>query len=313
MAEPLRVPKDRIRERASADPIGTYEAAGMPAGVLRRSGASLKANCPLHDDGTPSFVVFPDGKWRCFGCGKHGDVLDFFMLAHRSGDFGRACDGLGALLSVCPEAPGHRQPLVRSLPTPQPEPDPIPWALVDTLHSCLLADEKRLDWHVRRKGLTLDIITDAQIGLGSGPAFRGQLRYLIPIMDMNDVSCIVDLRAYRPGGKPKMLSWERGRGGVKLYPWPWVCDLAELVWCEGEIDCLNLIARGIPAVTATNGVDGALNVTLPDLSGKRILVAGDNDEAGSRLNRELPERLHAAGASTVSVMPWDEVIGHDAA
>lgn len=33
--------------------------------------------CPFHEDHTPSFVVFPDGGWKCFGCGASGDVIDF--------------------------------------------------------------------------------------------------------------------------------------------------------------------------------------------------------------------------------------------
>jgi hypothetical protein len=31
--------------------------------------------CPLHDDGTPSFYVYPD-HFHCFGCEAHGDVTD---------------------------------------------------------------------------------------------------------------------------------------------------------------------------------------------------------------------------------------------
>jgi hypothetical protein len=33
--------------------------------------------CPFHEEKTPSFVVFPDGGWKCFGCGASGDVVDF--------------------------------------------------------------------------------------------------------------------------------------------------------------------------------------------------------------------------------------------
>jgi hypothetical protein len=37
-------------------------------------------NCPFHKDGvTPSFTVLAgSGKWHCFGCGKSGDIYDFF-------------------------------------------------------------------------------------------------------------------------------------------------------------------------------------------------------------------------------------------
>lgn len=36
-----------------------------------------KGLCPLHNEKSPSFVVYEDtGKFRCYGCHAHGDVLD---------------------------------------------------------------------------------------------------------------------------------------------------------------------------------------------------------------------------------------------
>jgi len=58
---------------------------------LQRSGNSYKANCPFHQEKTPSFHVFPDRQsWRCFGsCATGGDVLSFVMRAD-SLEFGEA-------------------------------------------------------------------------------------------------------------------------------------------------------------------------------------------------------------------------------
>ncbi|MGB9826445.1 MAG: CHC2 zinc finger domain-containing protein [Desulfofundulus sp.] len=43
---------------------------------LRRSGSRYVTRCPFHDDRNPSFYVFPDNRWRCFGCGAYGDAVD---------------------------------------------------------------------------------------------------------------------------------------------------------------------------------------------------------------------------------------------
>lgn len=59
--------------------------------ALQRSGRSFKANCPFHQEKTPSFHVFPDRQsWRCFGaCATGGDALSFVMRAENL-EFGEA-------------------------------------------------------------------------------------------------------------------------------------------------------------------------------------------------------------------------------
>lgn len=47
---------------------------------LRRYGANLKGLCPFHDEKTPSFSVSPSkGIYKCFGCGKGGNAVNFVM------------------------------------------------------------------------------------------------------------------------------------------------------------------------------------------------------------------------------------------
>ncbi|HYG74642.1 MAG TPA: DNA primase [Planctomycetota bacterium] len=53
-------------------------------GKLTRAGRNLKACCPFHNEKTPSFNVNVDGQYfKCFGCGKGGDVITFVMLHER--------------------------------------------------------------------------------------------------------------------------------------------------------------------------------------------------------------------------------------
>ncbi len=45
---------------------------------LKKRGASYIANCPFHQEKTPSFHVSPSkGIYKCFGCGKAGNVVTF--------------------------------------------------------------------------------------------------------------------------------------------------------------------------------------------------------------------------------------------
>jgi DNA primase len=46
---------------------------------LAKSGRQWKGCCPFHGEKTPSFYVYDDGHYHCFGCGAHGDAIGFVM------------------------------------------------------------------------------------------------------------------------------------------------------------------------------------------------------------------------------------------
>lgn len=47
---------------------------------LQKSGASYKALCPFHEEKSPSLVIQRgDSHYHCFGCGAHGDAIQFLM------------------------------------------------------------------------------------------------------------------------------------------------------------------------------------------------------------------------------------------
>jgi DNA primase len=47
---------------------------------LKKKGQNLWACCPFHNEKTPSFSVAPNkGIYKCFGCGKAGDAIQFIM------------------------------------------------------------------------------------------------------------------------------------------------------------------------------------------------------------------------------------------
>ena len=80
---------DSIKASASiANVIGSYV-------ELKQDGKEFKGLCPFHDDRSPSFHVVPEkGFYHCFGCGEHGDVIDF-LVGHTGVDFRGACEALG--------------------------------------------------------------------------------------------------------------------------------------------------------------------------------------------------------------------------
>ena len=68
--------KGEFLELRARYPLGdAVEAAGV---VLRGRGRVRQGVCPFHDESEGSFTVYANTqKFHCFGCGAHGDVLDF--------------------------------------------------------------------------------------------------------------------------------------------------------------------------------------------------------------------------------------------
>lgn len=51
---------------------------------LKKAGRHFKANCPFHNEKTPSFIVSPELQiFKCFGCGKAGDIFGWLMEYER--------------------------------------------------------------------------------------------------------------------------------------------------------------------------------------------------------------------------------------
>jgi hypothetical protein len=77
----------------------TAQEAAVKAGLpLKRSGSRWFACCPFHRERTPSLCFFPDGGYKCFGCGLTGDAVSFYSALYSlspmdaalrlAGDFG---------------------------------------------------------------------------------------------------------------------------------------------------------------------------------------------------------------------------------
>lgn len=67
---------------------------------LKKRGRHYVACCPFHSEKTPSFTVSPELQiFKCFGCGKAGDVFTFYQEYHRI-DFREALEELAKIANV---------------------------------------------------------------------------------------------------------------------------------------------------------------------------------------------------------------------
>jgi DNA primase len=153
---------DRVKQVKEAndivDVVGGYLA-------LRPAGPTFKGLCPFHDDHRPSFDVDPRRqRYRCWSCGKYGDVISFVQEHERVG-FAEALELLarraGITLEKAPAGP-HSQGRALML-------DVVRWA-AQQFHECLLdsplAEEARR--YLGERGLKGETVR--RYGLGYAPA-----------------------------------------------------------------------------------------------------------------------------------------------
>lgn len=109
------------------DVVGSYLA-------LRPAGKTFKGLCPFHDDSRPSFDVDPTRqRYRCWSCGKFGDVISFVQEFEKT-TFRDALELLArrAGIELSPQAAEASQGRAKLI-------DVLRWAAAQ-YHECLLDD-----------------------------------------------------------------------------------------------------------------------------------------------------------------------------
>jgi DNA primase len=152
---------DRVKQVKQANDIvevvGGYLA-------LRPAGGTYKGLCPFHDDSHPSFDVDPRRqRYRCWSCGKYGDVISFVQEFERVG-FLEALELLARRAGITLDAPAVARSESRAHLL-----DVMRWA-AKQFHDCLLdsplAEEARK--YLGERGLKGDTVR--RWGLGYAPA-----------------------------------------------------------------------------------------------------------------------------------------------
>src|SRR5262245_58868858 len=152
---------DRVKQVKQANDIvevvGGYLA-------LRPAGGTYKGLCPFHNDRNPSFDVDPRRqRYRCWSCGKYGDVISFVQEFERVG-FPEALELLARRAGLALDAPAVARPESRAQLL-----DVMRWA-AKQFHDCLLdstqAEQARK--YLGARGLMGDTVR--RWGLGYSPA-----------------------------------------------------------------------------------------------------------------------------------------------
>ena len=139
--------------------------------TLKKTGKNYQANCPFHDEKTPSFSVSPDKQfYYCFGCQASGTAITFLM-EYEHLDFVAAVESLAQLagVEVQREGGGPAPPKVDH----QPLYDLM--ARANDAFKAALRDSEEAIAYLKGRGITGVIARDYGIGFApEGWQFLGE-------------------------------------------------------------------------------------------------------------------------------------------
>lgn len=307
---------------------------------LKRAGATYKGLCPFHDEKTPSFTIQKgDSHYHCFGCGAHGDAIQFLM-SHLRLSFLEAVENLAQRFHV------H----LEKEEVADEKKGPSKTSLKDALeHACKFYHFTLLHTpeghqvlnYLYGRGLDLDFIRHFQIGLAPltfgalrkvlhakfvkdevmidagliAPTRDGSLRdffsdrITFPIRDATGAIIGFSARKYKEetfGGKyintPETPLFKKSRVLFGLnYCRRRIAKERKAIIVEGQIDALRLIQAGFNITVAGQGTAfGEGHVKeLLTLGINQVFLALDADEAGKQAAYKIGNLFQREGVEVI--------------
>lgn len=185
---------------------------------LTPAGAHLyRTRCPFHEDRNPSMQIYEfDNHAHCFGCGFHGDVLDFLMRFH-SLTFPEACSRLEGTVPPPPHPPRRKareSRRERRWDRLTVEEQRVMNGAME-LYTEQLVDTPKAMEYLRSRGIPNDVIVGCRLGYADGYSLerylarRGRLRVAVDLGLLSE-------RKGQTGRKYLSRYWERFAGRVVI-------------------------------------------------------------------------------------------------
>ncbi len=244
---------------------------------FREGGNELITKCLFNDcdrdskgdDGHLYFSI-ETGQYDCKKCGEKGNLI---TLAKHFGDTG---------------------------PTPR-KTNTFNVELVEKCHEAL---PPHIREYLHKRGLTDAIINEHKLGYGQ---FYRKPWITIPIKDIYGNYSFFKLRMDPAFGNDK-ITYPKG-AEAQLYDWDNLTKPnISLVICEGELDRLLLLSKGVPAITSTHGAMTFKDEWVEKIrKDNKIYICFDNDEAGKKGSERVAKMLENVGCEEHIITLPDEV------
>ena len=263
----------------------------------QKSPTSHLMNCPFHEDKTPSFSISLVGSrwlWHCFGCGKGGDAIKYFMLKNNL---------------------TYPQALKQILPPDSYSQNAISLTkvlnrVVEYYHQTLKENSTAQKYLEKRGLLDSSIIKYHKIGFSDGTLAkdRGHIGVLKDLGVLNEnhgehfYHCLVFPIENKAGQIVSLYGrhiQERRHLYLKgphrgIFNQTHAMSSKRIFITEGIIDALSLIKLGLKetiALYGTNGFTPEHENLLKNPSTEEIFLCLDNDPAGLKAAQDLFEKM----------------------
>lgn len=239
---------------------------------LKKSGSTLTALCPFHNEKSPSFTIHSQkNSFKCFGCGKSGSAIDFVM-EHQNLSFIEAVEAIASIIGFSLEQES------KIIVKPKVRLEKLSKDFLDNF------EKKRM----------ISNNTLLRFGITESTEWMPKAQKEIKVICFNYYKNgeLVNIK-FRGKDKDMRLSKD---AELIFYNIDSIKDDEECVIVEGEIDCLSCHEAGIHnSISVPNGANA--NYRYMDncyeffTNKKKIIIAVDSDEAGKKLKEELINRF----------------------
>jgi 5S rRNA maturation endonuclease (ribonuclease M5) len=228
----------------------------------KRTPTGWLAKCPAHEDSNPSLSI---------GQNEDGKLL---LHCHAGCSYEQVAKALGvSTKNTAAPKTFKRRKRVQQAEDPKPAEKPVALPQVEEInqqHAALVSNEAALAKLLNDRRWSREDINQLKIG------WNGK-RYVLPIYCDGK---LVNVRYYLPGANLKMKN-TKGKKAGHLFP-----EYAlgqHTVWVvEGEPDALAARKLGLNATSFTSGASTQPKEQIARLSGHRVVICYDSDEAGEK-------------------------------
>ena len=262
---------------------------------LKRVSGGRVGCCPFHPDRTPSFNVYNlDDKFHCYGCGAHGDVVDFLEMFLR-------VDKREAVVMLT----GQQFPAVAHRPKPpRPKTDTSVLARRLWREAAPIAGTSA-EAYLRSRAIDCALPETLRFARLPYPDRTGLLPCLVALVTtaQNKVGGIQRTYVLEDGtGKAavpnaKLSLGSISGGAIRLAP-----VAADLMITGGIEDGLSMQQMFGTAVWVSAGESNMANLSLPDAV-KHVTIGADADPAGGVLAQQAAEAFSLQGRGVKIILP----------